>query len=153
PAVEDVALALDGHELADLELAIERVDVLKDFGVDLARHVLKDEHEEGTTAARPALLSAAEKEAGAGRGAVNRASLGKTSHASAMIACTRWPNSLPLRSSTCSRAFRRACTSGFSDRVAARPWPPTGTCLRCSAGPTRRRGIASGRSISIGSST
>src|SRR5690606_1507268 len=79
-AIEQVSLALDGHELARVELLVVHVDVLEELGDDLARDVLQDEREVGRVAARPPLLAGAEEEAGSDRRSINGAGWGQTRH-------------------------------------------------------------------------
>ena len=78
--VEEVALPLHGHELADVELRVGRLDVLKYLRADLARHVLEEQHEKRAAAAGPAVLARAQKKSRAARGGVNFGDTRQSSH-------------------------------------------------------------------------
>jgi hypothetical protein len=80
PLIEQVALALDGDELADIELWIQIVDVLEDLRVDLARHILELEDQEGASSAGSPIFSSTQEEAGAGRASGELRDLGQSSH-------------------------------------------------------------------------
>jgi len=79
--VKQVGAALRLHELAGVELELQRVHVLKDLGADLARGILQDEIE--ILRAAPAgtqILARAEEEAPASGGVIEFSDAWKTSH-------------------------------------------------------------------------